>query len=159
MPWTTPKTWATGELVTAADLNLHVRDNLLALKNPPFASAYIGVPVTTTSTTFVDITGAAATFTSTGGLITAMFFVPRMTVSPSVQVSIRMTLDGNPTNGLGYLIPVGNTYSGTYFHNWSGIAAGVHTVRAQWYVLPGYSATATIEGNLAYTILAAGEVW
>jgi hypothetical protein len=28
MPWTTPKTWVTAEMVTAAMLNLYVRDNL-----------------------------------------------------------------------------------------------------------------------------------
>lgn len=32
MTWTTPKTWATGELVTAAMMNTHVRDNEDALK-------------------------------------------------------------------------------------------------------------------------------
>ena len=31
MAWTTPRTWTTGELVTAAFMNTHVRDNLLAL--------------------------------------------------------------------------------------------------------------------------------
>lgn len=27
MPWTTPKTWAAGEVVTAANMNLYLRDN------------------------------------------------------------------------------------------------------------------------------------
>jgi hypothetical protein len=31
MAWTTPRTWVTGELVTAALLNAHLRDNLNAL--------------------------------------------------------------------------------------------------------------------------------
>lgn len=34
MAWTTPRTWSTGELVTAAVLNTHVRDNLNAIGNP-----------------------------------------------------------------------------------------------------------------------------
>ncbi len=29
MPWTAPRTWTTGEIVTAAMMNTHVRDNLL----------------------------------------------------------------------------------------------------------------------------------
>lgn len=33
MTWTTPRTWTVGELVTAALLNTHLRDNLLALFN------------------------------------------------------------------------------------------------------------------------------
>lgn len=32
MPWTDPRTWLTGELVTAALLNTHVRDNLTELR-------------------------------------------------------------------------------------------------------------------------------
>jgi len=36
--WTAPRTWATDELVTAALLNTHLRDNLDALKSPPSAS-------------------------------------------------------------------------------------------------------------------------
>jgi hypothetical protein len=28
VPWTTPRTWVTGEILTASNLNLHVRDNL-----------------------------------------------------------------------------------------------------------------------------------
>ncbi len=32
MPWTAPRTWVVGELVTAAFMNTHVRDNLLYLQ-------------------------------------------------------------------------------------------------------------------------------
>lgn len=31
MAWTTPKTWTVGEVVTAANMNLHLRDNLNAI--------------------------------------------------------------------------------------------------------------------------------
>ena len=41
MAWTAPRTWVTGELVTAALMNTHVRDNLLALYNSmPAARVY-----------------------------------------------------------------------------------------------------------------------
>lgn len=33
MAWTTPRTWTTGEVVTAAQMNTHVRDNLAYLKD------------------------------------------------------------------------------------------------------------------------------
>lgn len=33
MAWTSPKTWVTNALVTAAELNTHLRDNLLVLKS------------------------------------------------------------------------------------------------------------------------------
>ena len=32
MAWTSPRTWVTGEVVTAAELNAHVRDNTIALR-------------------------------------------------------------------------------------------------------------------------------
>lgn len=38
--WTTPKTWNTGEPLTAADLNTHLRDNLEYLKDKP-SGAYL----------------------------------------------------------------------------------------------------------------------
>lgn len=36
MTWTTPKTWSADEIVGAADMNTHIRDNLNELKDPPF---------------------------------------------------------------------------------------------------------------------------
>jgi len=35
MPYTTPKTWASGDVLTAADLNTYVRDNVAFNANPP----------------------------------------------------------------------------------------------------------------------------
>lgn len=40
MPWTTPRTWATGEVVTAAMLNQQVRDNHNFLYDAPAARAW-----------------------------------------------------------------------------------------------------------------------
>jgi len=50
MAWTAPRTWVTGELVTAALLNTHLRDNLLAT----------GVAQVTTAGDIVYATGANA---------------------------------------------------------------------------------------------------
>jgi len=84
MPWTTPKTWATGELVTATDLNLHVRDNLDALKNPPTAlTRYTpGTPFSTTSTTFVDIHSSLNFNLTTGGAALLIGLTGRVLHSP-----------------------------------------------------------------------------
>ncbi len=40
MTWTMPRTWTTGEIVTAAHLNTQVRDNLLALYARRFPHTY-----------------------------------------------------------------------------------------------------------------------
>lgn len=43
--WTTPRTWATGEVVTETMLNTHVRDNLLHLKEHVTATSNVhGAP-------------------------------------------------------------------------------------------------------------------
>ncbi len=39
MAWTTPRTWVTGELVTAAMLNAHVRDNFNVVREGGLAIA------------------------------------------------------------------------------------------------------------------------
>ena len=49
MAWTTPKTWALGELVDESDLNTHVRDNLLFLKSNPVIASAASVGSTSTS--------------------------------------------------------------------------------------------------------------
>lgn len=40
MPYTTPKTWASGDVLTAADLNTYVRDNVAFGANPPKCRAF-----------------------------------------------------------------------------------------------------------------------
>ncbi|MGH2374564.1 MAG: hypothetical protein ACRDIC_14005 [bacterium] len=42
MPWTNPKTWSVGELVTAANMNTHVRDNELALGRDVYGVRNVG---------------------------------------------------------------------------------------------------------------------
>lgn len=51
MAWTTPRTWTTGELVTAAILNTHVRDNLAYLYDRTHTVKMVVLP-------HVDQTGA-----------------------------------------------------------------------------------------------------
>jgi hypothetical protein len=48
MAWTSPRTWAVSEFVTAALMNTHVRDNLLFLKsNPEIGRATLATGVNT----------------------------------------------------------------------------------------------------------------
>ena len=59
MAWTTPRTWVAGEVVTAALLNVHLRDNLNAL-----------LGVTAVNDTFVDL-GTFSELTIATGAVTA----------------------------------------------------------------------------------------
>lgn len=40
MAWTTPKTWAIGDVLTAADMNTHVRDNMTIVGDKPKCILY-----------------------------------------------------------------------------------------------------------------------
>ena len=60
MAWTSPKTWAVNELVTAADMNTYISDNLSYLKtrmddDPSEYTLNESSDYTTTSLTFVDV--------------------------------------------------------------------------------------------------------
>lgn len=52
MAWTTPKTWATNEVVTAANMNTHVRDNVTFLGSPPSCAVYNSASVLVAHNTF-----------------------------------------------------------------------------------------------------------
>lgn len=76
MAWTTPKTnWATGELVTAEDMNA-VGENLVALKHPVTAVYTLTEDISiSNSGTFVDFDSdnLNLTITTTGGDVLAHF--------------------------------------------------------------------------------------
>lgn len=61
MAWTAPKTWSVGELVTAANMNTHVRDNLNYLKGAA------GTIVFDAAATFTATSGTILTASASGG--------------------------------------------------------------------------------------------
>lgn len=64
MAWTTPRTWATGEVVTASIMNTHVRDNLNAVGA---STAQVTTSETTTSTSYTDLATSGPAVTRTTG--------------------------------------------------------------------------------------------
>ncbi|HVO70081.1 MAG TPA: hypothetical protein VMT24_08550 [Aggregatilineaceae bacterium] len=144
MAWTTPKTWNVDELLTAANLNTHLRDNLNALKAPPTdhyecdeASEY-----TTTSTSFVDVDGTnlALTITTSGGDVLVHFHASVVHTNNG-KIFFDMTLDGSRiSRDDGFLGGyVSNAGAGNTASSWmsftrlvTGVAAGEHTFVLQW---------------------------
>lgn len=63
MAWTTPRTWVTGELVTASLLNTHVRDNLNYTKEIGYAKEVTGT-LSFTNTGFADLDALTGTSTN-----------------------------------------------------------------------------------------------
>ena len=56
MAWTAPRTWVTGEIVTAAHLNVHLRDNTLDLdRRTSTIQGAVGAVESTTSTSYTDL--------------------------------------------------------------------------------------------------------
>jgi hypothetical protein len=56
MAWTTPRTWVVGEVLTAANMNTHLRDNVSWLGNPPTCRVYNSAALATTSGTPLPLT-------------------------------------------------------------------------------------------------------
>jgi hypothetical protein len=108
MVWTTPATWSTGETVTAAKMNLHIRDNLNALFTPNYGNGDYtsGANNTTTSTSFavVDATNITFNVTSAGGMywlgFSGQVFGSTGAVIPYFDIAVDGTRIGDATIGL-----------------------------------------------------------
>lgn len=119
MAWTTPKTWATGELVTATDLNTHLRDNLNALFTPNYVEVAIN-NFSTTSGSYVDVTGASVDITTKGGNLFVWVAGP-----PGNNTYLAISIDGGAETLLNYNVPA---MSGL-LRRFTGISAATHTVK------------------------------
>lgn len=77
--WATPKTWSTGDPLTATNMNDELRDELNAVKTPGHAYGIVdeAADVTSNSTSFVaiDATNLSMTFVTSGGVVHVWFLV------------------------------------------------------------------------------------
>jgi hypothetical protein len=62
MAWTTPASWSTNEVVTAAKMNTHVRDNISFLGSPPGCSVRAAGPQSVANATEVALTADTELF-------------------------------------------------------------------------------------------------
>lgn len=158
MAWTTPKTWAFKELLTAANLNTHLRDNLLALKSPPSANheADETLDYSTSSTTFVDVdsTNFSHTITTTGGDVFVHFHGSVYRSGGSTRLFMfDVEVDGVRVGGsdgiAGMTAQADISPHGVAFTRLiTGLAAGEHTFVLQWKV--NGLAYLSAGGGLAY---------
>ena len=101
MAWTTPRTWVTGELVTAALLNTHIKDNLAYLKNSPDFDGSI----TVAGSAKVGGTGAGSPATNdiraSGSSILSVYSTDAYNTPPKAQLlfGTKYTSGGTLTNG------------------------------------------------------------
>jgi hypothetical protein len=156
MAWTTPKTWNTGDLVTATDLNTHLRDNLDALKGPPTGSYVLnqGSDYTTTSTSFVDLdaTNLSLTITTTGGDVLVVFAGTGLTAGGNA-VYLDITLDGTRVGGNDGIVDIYNGYFPIpLVYLLRSVSAGSHTIKLQWKVSGGTGTLFAGAGTSAFDL-------
>lgn len=148
--WTDPRTWVTGDTVTASLLNTHIRDNLSWLKTPlesgriTWASDF-----TTSSTSFVDLTSATTTLTTKGGGLDVFLRVGVDNTSPGIT-TFQVVVDGTTTYNIGAVktAAAGSPSESFLFEHIPALAAGSHTIKIQVKCNAG---TSTIKGTTAAT--------
>jgi len=141
MAWTTPRTWTLGELITKTIMDTHVRDNLLALKEPPSDQVIrnnLGV-YTTTSTTLVAVDSAnlKVTLTTYGGDV-LVWFVGTFSATAGTVLLLDILIDGTTRVGAGFEgllaqgLGTGKTVVTIPPIVVSGLAAGEHNFVLLW---------------------------
>lgn len=135
MSWTTPRTWVTGELVDAATLNTHVRDDLLYLYANGGAEADVAentspvsISGTSDATATTLITGASVTYS--GAAVVVQFQCPYITYDFEGRLTtFNLYVDGSDVGRMGQT-NVGSSESGNGFSCWYRYtpSAGAHTL-------------------------------
>lgn len=136
MAWTTPRTWAANELVTATLLNAHLRDNLNALKSPPSDNIVtVASAFSTSSTSFVTITDAEAECTTAGGRLLISAF-GTLTSNAGLTAMLSLLIDdtdrqGSATQGLQSVYVVVSPSPFCIVYMTPALSAANHTVKLQ----------------------------
>lgn len=121
MAWTTPRTWATSELVTASIMNTHVRDNLTFLSTITEANDLANTR-TFTNTGFLDLDALTG---GSGTLAACAVSVVTGTRALVHMCAASVSNSGTGTTALGYRISGATTVaaSSTLALRVSGVAA------------------------------------
>lgn len=106
MAWTDPRTWVTGEMVTAAMMNQHVRDNLRWLEVLAYVEFQANVSVTaTTAATAVTVVSSGA-LTYEAAPIEIEVYAPQVDSAAVLGADVRCSL-WDSTTDLGQIgVPV-----------------------------------------------------
>lgn len=136
MAWTEPITWS-NVLSDASDFNEQIRDNLLALKQPPTAhyEANQGSNYSTSGTwANIDGTNWSYNFTSEGGDL-LLGFIGSFNTSTGAAV-LDVLLDGsrikNSVGGIAIAFSNNGFRRCSFLYLVQNVAAGAHTISLQW---------------------------
>lgn len=138
--WHAPLTWQVDQLVTEADLNSQLRDNLTFLKDPPTAFVRLdeASDYATSSDVFVDVdrNRLALSLTTAGGDLLVVYFGMLKNSNSNGGVALDVNLDGTRIGrddglvvvdaGLRNWIPV------SFMALARNLTAGAHQLYLQW---------------------------
>ncbi len=157
MAWTSPRTWTTGELVTAAIMNTHVRDNLNALFSPPSDSSTLTTNISTTNTSFENATGLTATLTTAGDTVLIGFIGTLDHTVASATIELDIDIDATREGGTDGIISVETEKESNASFTWraTGLSAAAHTFQLQWKTT---EATATLRATNRVVMFWAAEI-
>lgn len=119
MAWTSPKTWSVAEVVTAANMNLHIRDNLSYLKSAP---TFDGAPIMAGGTMYLKATSqnnnqirfqnsAGTNKTAIGSDINTNTGVNTFEVFDLVANALRLIVADGGNVGIGVAAPAGRLHA------------------------------------------------
>lgn len=141
--WTSPITWSSS-LVTVAQFNEQIRDNLFALKTPPSDVNIVDATpdFTTASTTFVNVSNGTITYEvtiDTAGGAVMIGFVGTFTIAASNDMHLNVRVDGTTDytgdDGLcQQRLTNGANTTVSFVIRWEGLSAGSHTFTLRWKV-------------------------
>jgi hypothetical protein len=137
MGWTNPKLWLNYEPLTAGDMNLHITDNLMALKYPPTVQVELDEPANYSTISlawaYVDTTRLSLTLVTGGGDILIGFYG---TTGSSGVTLFDLDVDGVRAAGDdGMLaVPAGNMPV-SFVRLQTGVTPGQHVIRLMWRVV------------------------
>jgi len=141
MAWTTPKTWAVDELITATNLNTHLRDNLNALKSPPKDLVDISAAnYTVGSTSWQDVDAALTLSLTTAGGDVLVGFVGSISHSSTNNIYFGLEVDSVDyvaDDGICMDAPGTVPRTISFVYRLSGLAAGAYTIVLRWKVSAG----------------------
>jgi hypothetical protein len=143
MAWTAPRTWTTGELVTASIMNAHVKDNLTYLIDRTFCLVMVvpGNPGATTNVSLraiMPVAGTIVSIKSTCGTAPATTYTYDInkggTTIYTTQGNRPTRTSGNSTSVVTHTAPDVTTFSAGNVLTIDLDTAGTSIVDAQFYI-------------------------
>lgn len=136
--WTDLVDGAIGDQLTA-DLFTDIVDDLDFLRNPPadlYSPPTSDANITTSSTTFVLLTGFALSVTTQGGKLKVEWSLRANTTNARFDIRVNGISITGDNDGLGAVTPA-STFGMNSGFRYINVAAGVYTVEMYWRVTTG----------------------